>query len=255
MPAPLTPAEQAAADLSLLAAATARLLATCVGLDAEAVAAPSRLPGWSRAHVLTHLARNADALRGMLLAARTGATLTPYPSAELRDADVMAGATRPAHLILLDVRASAERFALDAESLDPRTWSRSLVLLRPPSMLAADLPGHRLREVEAHHTDLAAGYDLTQTPAEVLRSFLGQLRVRFAGSALDPAVLVATDLGDEWRIGAGDPGEGTGGGEGSAAGPRIAGPAAALLSWAMGRTGPGGLASDRGDVPPSPGWG
>ena len=38
---------------------------TCAGCMArmgdDAFAAPSALPGWSRAHVLTHIARNADA--------------------------------------------------------------------------------------------------------------------------------------------------------------------------------------------------
>jgi maleylpyruvate isomerase len=35
-------------------------------------AAPSALPGWSRAHVLTHVARNADAMINLLTWARTG---------------------------------------------------------------------------------------------------------------------------------------------------------------------------------------
>jgi len=33
---------------------------------------PSLLPGWTRAHVLAHLARNADAMRNMLAGARSG---------------------------------------------------------------------------------------------------------------------------------------------------------------------------------------
>jgi maleylpyruvate isomerase len=237
-----TPAERATLDLGLLADATARLLDTCAGLDAAALAEPSRLPGWSRAHLLTHVARNADALRVMLLAARTGATLSPYPSVELRDADIAAGATRPAELILLDVRASAERFAVDADSLDADAWAAQIVMSRPPTTAAAELPGHRLREVAAHHTDLDVGHELADLPVDVAASFLDQLPSRFAGSPLDPAVLLATDLDRRWHIGAGD-------------GPTISGTLAALLPWALGRTAPQGLVSDRGPVPPSPGWG
>ena len=37
----------------------------------EAFRAPSALPGWTRAHVLTHLARNADAMVNLLTWART----------------------------------------------------------------------------------------------------------------------------------------------------------------------------------------
>jgi maleylpyruvate isomerase len=237
-----TPAAQAAADLVRLAAATRRLLDTCENLDADALAVPSRLPGWSRAHVMTHLARNADAMRVLLLSARTGRPLPQYPSRELRDADIDVGARRPAELVMLDLRASSERFAVDAESLDPRAWAGSVTV---PSMSvplsAADLPGHRLREVEAHHADLGAGYELSDTPSDVMVSFLDQLPHRFAGSTLDPAVLVAADLGRRWEIGAGR-------------GPRIEGTAAGLLSWALGRTGPDGLVSDQGSVPASPGW-
>jgi maleylpyruvate isomerase len=39
-----------------------RLEQAVSALPAEAVAEPSALPGWTRGHVLTHLARNADAL-------------------------------------------------------------------------------------------------------------------------------------------------------------------------------------------------
>lgn len=38
-----------------------RLLLRVAGLDDGAMRAPSRLPGWTVGHVLTHLARNADA--------------------------------------------------------------------------------------------------------------------------------------------------------------------------------------------------
>jgi maleylpyruvate isomerase len=36
------------------------------------ILADSGLPGWTRGHLLTHVARNADALRNLLTWARTG---------------------------------------------------------------------------------------------------------------------------------------------------------------------------------------
>ena len=239
---PSSPAGQVHADLDRLAAGTERLLRTCAALDAAALAAPSHLPGWSRAHVLTHLARNADGLRNVLLGARAGRAVAPYPSPQLREADIEAGAGRPAHLIVLDVGASAERFALDAASTDPALWATDLGLGPGQPQRLADLPGHRLREVEAHHADLDAGYHLADVPADVAASFLDLVPGRFAGSTLDPAVLVATDLGRRWTIGDG-------------AGPTVSGTANALLAWVLGRSGPEGLTADGGQVPPSPGWG
>ena len=40
---------------------------------------PSLLPGWTRGHVLTHLARNADSQRHVLEAAVRGAPAERYP--------------------------------------------------------------------------------------------------------------------------------------------------------------------------------
>ena len=53
-------------------AAAAALQAAAEGLTAEQARAPSLLPSWTRGHVLTHVARNADALANLLHTARTG---------------------------------------------------------------------------------------------------------------------------------------------------------------------------------------
>ena len=44
-------------SLGRLAAATSRLLATATALSDAQVREPSSLPGWTRGHVLTHIAR------------------------------------------------------------------------------------------------------------------------------------------------------------------------------------------------------
>ena len=53
-------------DLASVRDATDRLLTAAAKLDNAGVTQPSRLPGWSRGHVLAHLARNADALVNVL---------------------------------------------------------------------------------------------------------------------------------------------------------------------------------------------
>ena len=70
--------------------ATARLLATVRAFDDEDVKAPSGLPGWTRGHVLTHLARNADGSGNLLTWARTGVETPQYLSLEHRAAGVRA---------------------------------------------------------------------------------------------------------------------------------------------------------------------
>ena len=82
--------------LAQLGESTDRLLATADALTDAQVAAPSRLPGWTRGHVLTHLARNADGFRNLLSWAATGNETPMYPSEEARARGVEEGAARSA---------------------------------------------------------------------------------------------------------------------------------------------------------------
>ncbi|MEU8615746.1 maleylpyruvate isomerase N-terminal domain-containing protein, partial [Actinoplanes sp. NPDC048791] len=60
--------------------ATERLIRTAEGLEDSAMSAPSALPGWTVGHVLTHVARNADAYTNLLTWARTGVETPAYAS-------------------------------------------------------------------------------------------------------------------------------------------------------------------------------
>ena len=66
--------DEASHSLDRLAAATERLLATATALGDAQVREASLLPGWTRGHVLTHLARNADGMINLLSWARTWAS-------------------------------------------------------------------------------------------------------------------------------------------------------------------------------------
>ncbi|WP_165485453.1 maleylpyruvate isomerase N-terminal domain-containing protein [Protofrankia symbiont of Coriaria ruscifolia] len=59
-------------DMHAMADGTARLLAEVERLNNAGVRELSALPGWTRAHLITHLARNADGLVNLLTWARTG---------------------------------------------------------------------------------------------------------------------------------------------------------------------------------------
>lgn len=91
-------------DLASVRDATERLLIAVGKLDNASVTESSRLPGWTRGHVLAHLARNADALVNVF----EGRPM--YASAEARDADIERDAPRPLDVQLADVRESGARF-------------------------------------------------------------------------------------------------------------------------------------------------
>src|SRR5690606_11404990 len=139
-------------DLELVQAATDRLLTAVGALDDAAVTQSSRLPGWTRGHVLAHLSRNADALVNVL----EGRPM--YISGQAREADIEAGAPRPLDEQLADLRGSAERFRRAAAA--PQDWSRTVELRNGVTDQAARVPFRRWIEVELHHVDLGIGYEL-----------------------------------------------------------------------------------------------
>jgi hypothetical protein len=100
----------AAAAIALCQAAHARLLACAEGLADDQVRAPSRLPGWSVGHVLTHLARNAEGHARRLEAALAGQDLPRYPGGpSQRDAGIAAGAGHSAAELAADLAGTARR--------------------------------------------------------------------------------------------------------------------------------------------------
>jgi len=159
--------------MSRIDEATSRLLGTVKGLSDDDVRAPSQLPGWTRGHVLTHLARGAEALTNLLHGARTGEPTRAYASQEARNEAIERGAGRSAEELLADVTAGAEKFRAAVAILPDDAWERRVRVLDYAEFPALQLLTRRLVEVELHHTDLGAGYGPDDWPA------------RFAGMDLD----------------------------------------------------------------------
>ncbi len=148
--------------------ATDELLTTAADLDPAVVGRPSALPGWTVGHVLTHVARNADALTNLLTWARSGVETLPYASREARDAAIEEGSSRPLREQIQDIRESHERFADAGASMPAEAWT---FFLSWAGQSAAGVPWLRLREVTVHHVDLGVGY----SPADWSDAFAQRL--------------------------------------------------------------------------------
>jgi maleylpyruvate isomerase len=222
-----------ARDLESLQDATERLLTAVGALDNAAVSDPSRLPGWTRGHILAHLARNADALVNVL----EGRPM--YASAEARDADIERDAPRPLDVQLADVRESAARFRRVAA--EPADWSRTVELRNGVTDSASRVPFRRWVEVELHHVDLGVGYELEDLPAEFVEREIEFLARRFAGHPDVPPTRL-TDGTRAWDTGreAEDPAVTTTGGR------------ADLLGWLAGRRDGSALKTTGGALPALP---
>ena len=90
--------------------ATQRLLGSARVIAEPDLRAPSLLPGWTRAHVLAHLARSADAMRNLLVGARSGQDRPAYVSGQARAAGIEHGAGLKAKELMADLADSAMAF-------------------------------------------------------------------------------------------------------------------------------------------------
>ncbi|GAA2913756.1 maleylpyruvate isomerase family mycothiol-dependent enzyme [Streptomyces mexicanus] len=181
-----------ARDLASVQDATERLLGAVATLDNAAVTDQSRLPGWTRGHILAHLARNADALVNVF----EGRPM--YVSPQARDADIERDAPRPLDAQVADVRESAARFQKAAAAL--ADWSRTVELRNGVTDSASRVPFRRWVEVELHHVDLGIGYELEDLPAEFTQREIDFLAERFSGHADVPPTRL-TDGTRAWRTG------------------------------------------------------
>ena len=135
----------------------AALLHTARTLDSGR--ASSLCAGWTRGHVLTHVARNADGLAALVRSAVDGTGETMYTSPEDRDADIEAGAGRPAAELVDDVERTARALTEQLARLGPE--QAEVRLERTPGQFLVkgkNIPFMRLRELVYHHVDLLAGF-------------------------------------------------------------------------------------------------
>ena len=180
---PVTPA----ANIELLRAGTRRLLSTVDGLTDDQAREASRLPGWNRAEVLTHLARNADGTRRMVQAAARGEVEAQYPGGvEARATDIAAGRDATATDVLRDVRCAHEAMMEAWQALPEDAWDRIGRTISGDRSMREAL-WSRVREVEVHHVDLAMGYEPTDWPVGFVAGALEEIFGSFERRGVEPS--------------------------------------------------------------------
>ncbi len=227
--------------------ATAALLSDLDGLTDRAAREPSLLPGWSRGHVLTHLARNAEGGTRLLIWARTGEPSYEYPSVAARAQAIEDGAGRPAHELAEDVQRPATALQQAAAAVPPGAWQHRVTWTTGQETEAGHVPASRLAEVLIHHVDLNHGYRPADWPAKWTAWMLDRAVESMNDERhLAPlnADLHATDTGRTYYL---DRPASTEDAE------QISGTEADLLAWLMGRSGGATLARDKpGQLPAAP---
>jgi maleylpyruvate isomerase len=201
----------------------------------DAFAEDSALPGWSRAHVVAHLARNADALVNLLTWASTGVETPMYPSRAVRDADIEATAAKSPTELRADYVAACDRLARAVEEMPADAWTAEVRNGQGVTVPASLVPWMRAKEIWVHGTDLRAGLAFADLPADFATALVDDVLGLFESrdQRLD-VTIVATDVDRTW-------------GDGPT---RVEGPVTAVGAW-LTRSDASGLT---GDVPPPPAW-
>lgn len=212
------------ATLAEIGRSNERLTETAANLTDHDLRAPSRLPGWTRGHVLAHLIRNTDSCWNLLEWARTGSEVPQYPSDEARDAGIEANSGRPAEELRAELRVALERLALQAATMPGDAWQRVVRARRGWPHPAWYVVNRRWRELEAHHVDLDFGYTYTDWPrAYVEWELTDTLTAIELDGGLAAGRVRATDLDVDVHLGDG---------------PEVAAQGNELLGWLTGRGGP-----------------
>ena len=175
------------------------LEATIADLSDDQAREPSLLPGWSRGHVLTHIARNADSFTRMVCGAQRGEMLEQYPGGrEQRAADIEAGSGRGAAELIADVRRSNAELEAAWDAIDADTWQRQGLATVGPVTID-DLPFRRWREAGVHHADLWLDYRWSDWPTDYVRlelermTMLWNSRLPMGMTGLPGAALAVSD--------------------------------------------------------------
>lgn len=172
-------------------AGTVLLLGAVDSLDEQGLAAPSLLPGWTRRHVVAHVAANADAIGNLVHWAATGVTTPMYHSPEERAQGIEEGARLPAGQLTAWLRRSVATLHAAMDALTVEQWQAVVVTAQGRSVPAAETAWMRAREVCVHAVDLDAGLTFADLPADFCEALCDDILAKRGMGALPPEIATA----------------------------------------------------------------
>ncbi len=227
--------------LPWMGAGTEFLVQAVDALPDDALRAPSALPGWSRAHVVAHVARNAEALTRLATWARTGVETPMYSGPDQRAADIETTSNHPVEVLRRELSTTAADLDVALAALDADGWSAPVRSALGREIPAAEVPWMRVKEVWMHAVDLGAGATPADLPPDVVDALLDDVSgVLSTRESCPAATLAPTDRPRTWALAGG--------------GVEVHGPAAVVLGWLTGRSSGDALTPVGGPLPTPPRW-
>ena len=158
--------ERPTEELGRVDEAFAMLLEAAKTMTEEQARGPSRLPGWTRRHVLTHIARSGEGDARNVEGALRDEVTDKYPGGnEQRAHDIEAGAGRTIGELVMDVVETQSRLTTAWAAMPDDAWGRQGRYPMGIRSIAEGVRGRR-REILVHLIDLDIGVHPRDLPAE-----------------------------------------------------------------------------------------
>jgi maleylpyruvate isomerase len=216
---------QPTADIVGAKAAHDALRATLSAIRDGDISRPSRLPGWTIGHVLTHLARNADGHCNMFAGAAARAVYAQYPGGAAQRADeIEGGSRRRAAEIVADVEQTMTALEACWDDATDEMWRSGRCRSFSGEMDIAIQPFRRWREVEIHHYDLGMAFTWRDWSDAYVTRELAATIATLGSRISSPLALRSTDSADVWSVP-----------DDSCSVVEVRGPRRQLLAWLVGR--------------------
>ncbi|MFJ6213758.1 maleylpyruvate isomerase family mycothiol-dependent enzyme [Streptomyces sp. NPDC092296] len=194
-------AQQIQARLREIGAAHQRLRTAVAQITEQQAREPIELPGWTRGHVLIHLADLSQAFARQARYALEGRTIEVYDGGRpTRDKSIEANHGRPVDWLRAQLEAGLTALDKSWSALSPQDWDRPCAY-RNSTLEATQLAWWR--ESALHSVDLAVGYRSEEWSPALSSHVVAFLQPRLSEETA--VTLIAEDTGEQWQHGTGAP--------------------------------------------------
>jgi len=190
-------------DINVLQRESGMAMATIASLTDVELTKPTRCEGWTRAHVIAHLALDADAMTNLVTWAVTGRETPAYESREKRDADIEATAKRSAADLATALEQANARLLEALRTLKGGVQVESVSTLLSDEVNVFSLPARRTTEVIVHHDDLDTTWEWHEADPDATVDAIEVCVLRLQAHPDSPGLQIIAREGEEWTVGDG----------------------------------------------------
>jgi len=190
-------------DIGRMQRESGMLMATVASFADDELSRSSKCDGWTRAHVISHLARGADAMTTLVTWAVTGQHTPDYDSPDQRDADIEAGAKRSAAELTADLEQATARLVEAFQALKDGVRVETLQMMFSGAINPYSLPARRTTELIIHHDDLDTTWEWHEADTDSILDAIEVCVRRLQITPGSPGLHIIAGEGDEWTVGDG----------------------------------------------------